>query len=87
MKSSNLVAKPHDAALKGFDLSQMEGDISVKLVGEWNPATNHDGQHRVTNFIGQPKAKAFAGNETAPDKPDATEGWPQTSVHELGKIT
>ena len=40
--SSHLVTKRHHAALIGFDLRQMQGDVSVELVEEWDPITNQD---------------------------------------------
>jgi hypothetical protein len=84
--SSNLVTKLHHAALVGFDLRQMESDVSVELLEEWDPITNQDRQDRITNFVGQPETKAFPGNDTAPNKPDATERGPQMPIHELRKI-
>ena len=50
--SSHLVTKLHHAALVGFDLRQMEGDVSVKLLEEWDPVTNQDRQDRIANFVG-----------------------------------
>ena len=40
--SSHLVTKLHHAALIRFDLRQMQGDVSVELVEEWDPLTDHD---------------------------------------------
>ena len=50
--SSHLVMKPHHAALVGFDLRQVEGDVSVELLEEWDPITNQDRQDRIANFVG-----------------------------------
>jgi hypothetical protein len=50
--SSHLVTKLHHAALVGFDLRQMEGDVSVEFLEEWDPITNQDRQDRITNFVG-----------------------------------
>ena len=50
------------------------------------PIANQDWQDRITNFVGQPEAKAFAGKYTASNKPDGTERGPQMPIHELGKI-
>ena len=50
--SSHLVTKLHRAALVGFDLRQMEGDVSVELVEEWDPIPNQDWQDRIANFVG-----------------------------------
>jgi hypothetical protein len=52
LASSHLVTKLHHAALIGFDLGQMEGDVSVELVEERYPIANQDRQDRITNFIG-----------------------------------
>lgn len=49
---SHFVTKRHHAALIGFDLCQMQGDVSVELVEEWDPLTNQDRQDRITNFVG-----------------------------------
>src|SRR6266446_3751293 len=84
--SSHLVTKLHHAALVGFDLRQMEGDVSVQLLEERDPITNQDRQDRIANFVGQPETKAFPGNYTASHKPDATERGPQVPIHELRKI-
>ncbi len=84
--SSHLVTKLHHAALIGFDLRQMEGDVSVQLFEEPYPIANQDRQDRITNFVGQPETKAFAGNHTAPNKPDGTERGPQVPIHQLRKI-
>jgi len=50
--SLHLVTKLHHAALVGFDLRQMEGDVSVELFEERDPVTNQDGQDRIANFVG-----------------------------------
>ena len=50
--SSHLVTKFHRAALVGFDLRQMEGDVPVERLEEWDPFTDQDGQDRITNFVG-----------------------------------
>ena len=50
--SSHVVTKLHHAALVGFDLRQMEGDVSVESLEEWDPITNQDRQDRITNFVG-----------------------------------
>jgi hypothetical protein len=50
--SSHLVTELQHAVPVGFDLRQMEGDVSVELLEEWNPITNQDRQDRVTNFVG-----------------------------------
>jgi hypothetical protein len=49
---SHLVTKRDRAALVGFDLRQVEGDVSVELLEEWDPITNQDRQDRITNFVG-----------------------------------
>src|SRR5438477_8964103 len=51
-RSSHLVTKLHHTALVGFDLRQMEGDVFVQLLEEWDPITNQDRQDRITNFVG-----------------------------------
>src|SRR5207237_3252901 len=84
--SLHLVTKVHHAALVGFDLRQMEGDVSVELLEEWDPITNQDRQDRKTNFVGQPETKAFGGDHTASNKPDGTERGPEAPVHELRQI-
>src|SRR5258706_6215539 len=83
---SHLVPKPHHAALVGFDLRQMEGDVSVEPLEELDPITNQDRQDRIANFVGQPETKTFGGDYTASNKPDATERRPQAPIHELRKI-
>ena len=50
--SSHLVTKLHHAALIGFDLRQMEGDVCIELVEEWDAITDQDRQDRITNFVG-----------------------------------
>src|SRR2546426_2241126 len=84
--SSHLVTKRHRAALVGFDLRQMKGDVSVELLEKPYPIANQDRQDGITNFVGQAETKAFAGNCTASNKPDATERGPQVSIHQLRKI-
>ena len=68
--SPHLVTKPHHAVLIGFDLGQMEGDVSVELLKERYPIANQYGQDRITNFVGQPETEAFAGNYTTSNEPD-----------------
>ena len=63
--SSHLVTKLHRAALIGLDLRQMEGDVSFQLLEESYPIANQDRQDRITNFVGEPETKAFAGSYTA----------------------
>jgi len=82
----HLVTKRHHAALIGFDLRQMEGDISVELLEEWDSIANQDRQDRITNFVCQPETKTFAADDAAPNKPDGTEGVPQVPIHELREI-
>jgi hypothetical protein len=60
--SSHFVTKRHHAALIAFDLRKMKGDIFVELLEEADPITYQDWQDRITNFVGQPKAKAFTTN-------------------------
>ena len=50
--SSYLVTQPYHAALIGFDLRQMERDVSVELLEEWDPIANQDRQDRVAHFVG-----------------------------------
>src|ERR1043166_9786667 len=84
--SLHLVTKLHHAALVGFDLRQMEGDVLVELLEEWDPITYQDRQDRITNFVGQPETQAFGGDDTAANKPDGTERGPQPPVDELREI-
>ncbi|KAF5408822.1 MAG: hypothetical protein Udaeo2_09870 [Candidatus Udaeobacter sp.] len=51
-RSSHLVTKLDHAALIGFDLREMEGDVSVELLEERSPIANQDRQDRITNFVG-----------------------------------
>jgi hypothetical protein len=83
---SHFVTKLHHAALVGFDLRQMEGDVLVELLEKWNPITNQDRQDRIPNFVGQSETKAFGGDGTASNKPDGTERGPQPPIHELREI-
>src|SRR5690348_3816669 len=64
----------------------MEGNVSIELLEERYPIADQDRQDRITHLVSQPKAKAFAGNGAASNKPDATESGPQVLVHELRKI-
>lgn len=50
--SSYLVTKLHHAVPVGFDLRQMEREVSVELVEERDAFTNQDGQDRIPNFVG-----------------------------------
>ena len=50
--SSHLVTKRHHAAFVGFDLRQMESDVSVELLEELYPIANQDWQDRIANFVG-----------------------------------
>src|SRR2546428_12098921 len=84
--SSHLVTKLHHTALVGFDLRQMEGDVSVELLEEWDPITNQDRQDRIANFVGYPETKAFGGDHTASNKPDCTERGPYATIHELRNV-
>src|SRR5262249_55552365 len=82
----HLVTKIDHAALVGFDLRQMEGDVTVELLEEWDPITNQDREDRITHFVGESKTKAFAGHYTASNKPDGSECGPQAPVHGLREI-
>jgi len=44
--------KAPPCALIGFDLRQMEGDVSGELLEERYPIANQDRQDRITNFVG-----------------------------------
>jgi len=50
--SSYLVTQLHHAALVGFDLRQMQSDVSVELLEERYPIANQDRQDRITNLVG-----------------------------------
>ncbi|MEQ1691933.1 MAG: hypothetical protein ABMA00_11645 [Gemmatimonas sp.] len=65
----------------------MERDVTVERIEKREPFTNQDGQDRITDFVGEPAAKAFGANHATANKPDAAECWPQTLVHQLRKIT
>jgi hypothetical protein len=84
--SPHLVTKRDHTALVGFDLRQVEGDVSAELLEEGDPITNQDRQDRITNFVGQPETKAFAGDGTAANKPDGTERGSQALIHETREI-
>src|SRR3954447_23608212 len=84
--SSHLVTKLHHAALVGFDLREMEGDVAVELFEEGDPITDQDRQDRIADLVGQPETKAFAGNHAAAGKPDGMEPGPQVPVYELREI-
>jgi hypothetical protein len=79
--SPHLVTELHHAAPVGFDLRQMEGDVSVELLEEWDSITNQDRQDRIPNFVGQPETKALDGDCTAANKPDGTECGPQAPIY------
>src|ERR1700704_5710792 len=64
----------------------MEGDVLVELLEERYPIANQDRQDRITNFVGQPETKAFAGNHPASRKPDSAEPGPEVLIHELRQI-
>src|SRR2546425_8075357 len=49
--SPHFVTKLHHTALVGFDLRQMEGDVSVELLEEWDPIADQDRQDRIANFV------------------------------------
>jgi hypothetical protein len=61
-------------------------DEHLQLLEERHPIANQDRQDRITNFVGSPETKAFAGNYTASNKPDGTERGPQVPIHEPRKI-
>src|SRR5262249_17420026 len=84
--SSYLVTKLYHAALGGFDLRQVEGDVSVELLEERDSITDQDRQNRITNFVGQPATKALRGDCRPSDNPDGTEPGPQAPVHKLRQI-
>jgi hypothetical protein len=84
--SSHFVTKRHRTAFIGIDLRQMKSDVSVELLEKRNPIANQDRQDRITNLVGQPETKAFPGDCTASNKPNATEPGPQAPIHELRKI-
>src|ERR1044072_5812609 len=64
----------------------MEGDVPVELLEEWAPVANHARQYGIAKVVGQPAAKAFAGDHTASHEPDAAERGPQAPIHELREI-
>src|SRR4029077_17597544 len=84
--SSHLVTQLHHSALICFDLHQMKGNVSVELLEEGYAVANQDRQDRITNLVGQPETKAFAGNQTASNKPDGTKLGPQVPIHKLREV-
>jgi len=50
--SSHLVTQLNHAALVGLDLGEMEGNVSVELLEEWDSLTNQYRQNRIINFVG-----------------------------------
>src|SRR5689334_10062351 len=85
-RSSYLVTERNHPVLVGFDLGQMEGDVTIELVKERDPVANQDRQDRIAYFVGQSATKALSGNGAPAGKPDAAEGGVQTPIHELSQI-
>src|SRR5262245_19244602 len=82
-KCSHFVPEFDDAADVGFDLRQMESDVSIELLEESDAIADHNREDRIPDLVGQPETKAFAGDDTAANEPDAAELGPQTVIHEL----
>ena len=68
--SSHVVTQLDHAALVGFDLREVEGDVFVELLEEWYPIANQDRQDPITHLVSEAETKAFAGNCTASNKPN-----------------
>jgi hypothetical protein len=47
----HLIPKRDHAALVGFDLRQMEGNISVEFFEESYPIANQDREDRITHLV------------------------------------
>ena len=69
-----------------FHLHEVQGDILVEPVEEWDPFTDQDGHDRIANFVGQSEPKAFTRDGTPSDEPDATEGRFQPLLHQVREI-
>src|SRR5258705_10536081 len=68
--SSHFITKLDHAALVGFDLRQVETDVSGDLVEERDPITNQDREDRIAHFVAETETKAFPGDNTTSNQPD-----------------
>ena len=59
-----LVAKRYHPARVRFHLHEVQRDILVEPVEEWDPFTDQDGHDRIANFVGQSEPKAFTRDGT-----------------------
>jgi hypothetical protein len=50
--SSHLVTQFDHAAFVGLNPREMESDVSVQLLEEWDPITNQNRQDRIIDFVG-----------------------------------
>src|SRR3954471_24510963 len=80
--ATHLVTQPDRPAFVRFHLGQVQRNVLVEPVEEPDPLTDQDRQDLVANFVSQPEAKTFTGNETTPNEPNAVEGRPQPLIHE-----
>src|SRR5215831_10613085 len=64
----------------------MERDVSIELLEERDPLTDHDRQDRIIDLVGQPEAKTFARDRAPADEPDGAKRRPQALVYELRQI-
>src|SRR5215510_11656736 len=83
---SHLVAKLHCTALVGLHFHQMECDVPLDLLEEWDSITNQDRKDRIAHFVGEPETKAFGRDRAASNKPNAVERGSQVLIHELRKV-
>src|SRR5215831_17907423 len=83
--SSDHVPKLYHAAPIGCGLGQMERDVSVEPLEERDAIANQDGQDRISNLVSEPETKAFAGEYSPTDDPNAAEPLSQ-SIHQLREV-
>ena len=82
----HLVAKRYHPARVRFHLHEVQGDILVEPVEEWDPFTDQDRHDRIANFVSQSEPKAFTRDGAPSDEPDATERRFQPLMHQVREI-
>src|SRR5689334_7046562 len=64
----------------------MEKDVSIQVFEKSNSISNQDWQDRIADFVGQTKTKTFAGNNAAPNNPDAAKVRPKAVIYQSREI-
>jgi hypothetical protein len=81
------VAKCHHPSRIGLDLHKVQSNVLIKPRKEWDPIPDQDWHDRISDFVRQSEAQAFARYCAPSDEPYAAKNRSQPIIHEPHEIS